>query len=95
MCLCKLVAGAGQVSRIGVRRSWRGRGLGLQLPRHAFGELQRRGVCEVVLNVDGESATGAPRVYARAGLRVTRTYTMYRKELRAGYDLSAEPGGAG
>lgn len=87
-CLCRMAVGRGWVGSLGVRRAWRGRGLGLALLRRAFGEFHRRGVREVDLSVDAESPTGAPRLYARAGMRVTQSYALYRKEMRAGEDLS-------
>jgi mycothiol synthase len=36
----------------------------------------------VALGVDSESLTGATRLYERAGMRVERLYSVYRKELR-------------
>ncbi len=92
--LCKLVAGQGWVDVVGVRRPWRGRGLGLALLRHAFGEYHRRGIKRVALSVDVESVTGAPRLYSRAGMHVTNNYIVYQRELRPGVDISvrSEPG---
>ena len=90
-CLCRVTTGVGWVSSIGVRRPWRQRGLGLALLRHAFAEFHRRGVRRVGLSVDGESPTGAPRLYARAGMRVTQHHTLHRKEARPGEDLSTQP----
>jgi mycothiol synthase len=84
VCLCKVVGGRGEVDVVAVRRPWRGRGLGLALLRHALGELYRRGVREVGLSVDAESLTGAPRLYGRAGLRVSSSYALFQKELRPG-----------
>ena len=86
-CLCKTVAGKGQVAVVAVRRPCRVRGLGLALLRQTFGEYYRRGVRHVWLSVDAESATGAPRLYARAGMRVAESYLLYQKELRPGEDL--------
>ena len=77
---------------VGVRRPWRGRGLGLALLRHAFGEFFRRGIGRVELSVDAESLTGAPRLYHRAGMRVLQTYILHEKELRPGNDLTAGAG---
>jgi mycothiol synthase len=84
VCLCKIVGGRGEVDVVAVRRPWRGRGLGLALLRHALGELYRRGVRVVGLSVDAESLTGAPRLYGRAGLRVSSSYALFQKELRPG-----------
>jgi mycothiol synthase len=88
LCLCKTVAGRGEIDVVGVRRSWRGKGLGLALLRHAFGEFYRRGVSKVGLSVDAESATGAPRLYGRAGMLVEESYVLFQKELCAGRDAS-------
>jgi mycothiol synthase len=88
LILCKLVAGQGWVDVVGVRRPWRGRGLGLALLRHAFGEYHRRGVKRIGLSVDAESVTGAPRLYSRAGMRVTNSYVVYQTEQRPGVDIS-------
>lgn len=84
--LCRTVAGEGWVDVVGVRRPWRGRGLGLALLRHAFAEYHRRGVRKVELSVDAQSVTGAPRLYGRAGMRTTSSYVVYQKELRPGED---------
>ena len=84
------MAGRGNVGTLAVRRAWRRRGLGLALLRHAFSEFVRRGVREVGLSVDAESSTGGPRLYSRAGMHITRSYMLYRKELRPGEDFSAE-----
>jgi mycothiol synthase len=74
-------ASLGWVSVIGVRRQWRGRGLGLALLRHAFRELLARGKTKAALGVDAENATGAVRLYERAGMEVTRRRLCYQKEV--------------
>lgn len=71
----------GYVAQLAVRRDQRGRGLGLALLRHGFGELHRRGVREVYLNVDSENRTGATRLYERAGMRVQHRYDNWVKNL--------------
>jgi len=88
-CFGKVVAGRGEVDVVGVRRPWRGKGLGLALLRHALGELYRRGVRVVGLSVDAESVTGAPRLYGRAGMRVSESYVLYQKEIRPGSHTDA------
>lgn len=87
VCLCKVFGSQGIIETVGVRRSWRGRGLGLAMLRHAFGEFHRRGTHNIWLSVDAESLTGAPRLYHRAGMHVTNSYILHQKELRAGVDL--------
>jgi mycothiol synthase len=82
------------VDVVAVRHPWRGRGLGLALLRHAFGEFYRRGVREVSLSVDAESTTGAPRLYRRAGMRVAGRYMLYQRELRPGRNASEVPSNA-
>jgi ribosomal protein S18 acetylase RimI-like enzyme len=78
------------VEVVGVRRPWRKQGLALALLQHAFAEHYRRGIREIGLSVDAESLTGAPRVYARAGMQVAQNFVIYRKELRAGADLTVQ-----
>lgn len=91
--LCKAVDGEGWIEVVGVRRPWRRRGLGLALLRHALGEYHRRGVHKVGLSVDAESATGAPKLYGRAGMVVTSSYVRYRKALRPGRGHPGPRGG--
>lgn len=75
--------GAGWVNVLGVRRQYRGRGLGLALLRHSFCEFRRRGHTQAGLDVDSENPSGATQLYERSGLRVTRHSDAYRKILRA------------
>jgi mycothiol synthase len=77
--LCFAEEGKGWVSQIGVRRPWRRQGLALALLHHAFGEFYRAGQPVVELGVDAANATGAPRVYERAGMRLARRYLRYEK----------------
>jgi mycothiol synthase len=82
--VCEDRAEAGWVSELAVRRHWRRRGIGMALLRRAFAEFYRRGRAKVALGVDSESLAGAPRLYERAGMRVERLYSVYRKELHPG-----------
>jgi mycothiol synthase len=79
-----------EVHWFGVCRSDRRRGLGLALLHNLFGELYRRGHRRVVLYVDGNSITGATRVYQRAGMHVHRQYNFYESELRPGVEISRQ-----
>jgi ribosomal protein S18 acetylase RimI-like enzyme len=72
---------AGWISILGVRRPWRGRGLGLALLRGSFGELFRRGRSVIELGVDAENTTGAVRLYERAGMHVSRRRDTLEKAL--------------
>lgn len=74
--------GRGWVGQLAVRRPWRGRGLGMALLRQAFGAFHGRGLSRVGLGVDGESLTGANRLYERAGMTVTTRIGHYEKSLR-------------
>ncbi len=80
----------GWVHVLGVRRSWRRRGIGLALLHHAFTEFYRRGIRAAYLGVDAQSLTGATRLYERAGMHAVRHYRNYEKELRAGKELSTQ-----
>lgn len=64
--------GLGWVGTLGVRTPWRRRGLGEALLRASFRALHARGLRRVGLGVDAENATGALRLYERAGMHVVR-----------------------
>ena len=72
----------GWVSTLGVRRPWRGRGVGLALLRLSFAAFAQAGKTSVGLAVDAESPTGATRLYERAGMHVAYQTTVWEKELR-------------
>lgn len=74
----------GWVGELGVRRRWRGRGLGEALLRRAFDELRTLGARSVRLNVDADNRTGATRLYERAGMHVRREWLVYEKRFEAG-----------
>lgn len=80
-------ADMGWVSTLGVRRSWRRRGVALALLQHSFQELYRRGSKRAALGVDANSLTGALRLYEKAGMSVARQFDRYEKVLRPGRDL--------
>ena len=69
----------GWVDTLGVRKPWRGRGLGTALLRHAFRQLHARGMRRVDLDVDTENSTGAVRLYERAGMRAERRTETWEK----------------
>jgi mycothiol synthase len=74
-------SGAGFVGALGVRPSYRKRGLGLALLHHAFGEFYRRGKPRVSLGVDAEHPNGATRLYERAGMHVAFEAVTHGKDL--------------
>lgn len=78
----------GWVNTLAVRRPWRRQRLGMALLRQAFVELWRRGERTVGLGVDGQSLTGATRLYEQAGMHVAAQYALFEKELQPGVDLS-------
>jgi mycothiol synthase len=88
---CRVRPDGGWVHALGVRRAWRGRGLGKALLLQAFGAFYRRGIYRVALGVDAENPTGATQLYEGAGMRVAAHYTVYQKELRAGAPAAAAP----
>jgi mycothiol synthase len=69
----------GMVAAIGVRRPWRGRGLGRALLLHTFGEFRRRGVNRITLGVDSENPTGATKLYESVGMRVELEDAVFEK----------------
>jgi mycothiol synthase len=71
----------GWVQGLGVRRRWRGRGIGGSLLAQTFAALAARGQRRVELGVDAEGKTQPLRTYERAGMHVTFTYELYAKGL--------------
>lgn len=71
----------GYVNDIAVAEDARGRGIGGALLRHSFAEFRRRGFTKVMLNVDADNPTGAPRLYRNAGMRIRRGWDVYEKVL--------------
>jgi mycothiol synthase len=80
----------GWVDTLGVRRPWRRQGLAEALLYHSFAELRRRGRTSIGLGVDASSLTGATRLYEKVGMRPTREFARYEKELRPGRDLTTQ-----
>ncbi len=80
----------GWVAELGVRKPWRGRGIGSMLLRRSFASFAERGQPRVMLNVDSENPTGAVGVYERAGMRAVRGWDLYEKRLSA----ARQPSGA-
>lgn len=92
ICLCRKYSHEdkemGWVSSLGVRRKWRKRGIGKALLKHCFLAYWERGFKKVGLGVDADSLTGAVYLYESVGMKVTRRYDSYTKELRAGKEIS-------
>jgi len=80
----------GWVGSLGVRRPWRGKGLGKAMLRHVMTEFYGRGTTTIGLGVDAANPTGATRLYERAGMGVKSEYAVFQKELRAGEEPAAE-----
>jgi mycothiol synthase len=72
----------GLIDHLGVRRKWRGQGIGLALLQHSFAAFYARGIKKVRLNVDSGSLTNAPRLYEKAGMQTVQTYHIYSKTIR-------------
>jgi ribosomal protein S18 acetylase RimI-like enzyme len=71
----------GWIHVVGVRRPWRGRGLGLALLRWSLGALADAGMRRAALSVDAENTTGAVRLYERAGMHVIHRFETWEKRL--------------
>ena len=74
-------AEAAVVLDLSVRKPWRGRGLGLALLDEIFRLLGDRGCASVRLFVDVQNATGALRLYERAGMRQERHIMGFERPL--------------
>jgi len=69
----------GLVYILGVRRAWRGQGLGRALLLHSLRAFQRRGLERAVLGVDADNPTGAHRLYESVGMVVTAHFEIYER----------------
>jgi ribosomal protein S18 acetylase RimI-like enzyme len=74
-------ADLGHVGWLGVRATWRRRGLAEALLRHSFCELYARGKRRTALGVDAQNVTGALRVYERVGMHSTQRFGTWQKDL--------------
>jgi mycothiol synthase len=74
-----LVEKTGWVDVLGVLEPWRRRGIGRALLLRQFASFVDRGAPNASLNVDSENDTGAPRLYAAAGMRVHRAWDVFEK----------------
>ena len=94
ICICRRVdpedPESGWVNELGVRRSWRKRGLGYALLKQAFAAFYADGKKRAGLGVDASNLTGALRLYEHAGMRVLRQFNQYEKEIRPGRELAVE-----
>ena len=88
VALCNRRPDMGWLNTLAVLRPWRRRGLGTALLRYVFGVFYARGQPKIGLGVDGQSLTGALKLYEDAGMRPTMRIATYEKELRPGTDLS-------
>jgi mycothiol synthase len=73
--------GGGFVHALFTRRPWRRQGVGAALLGDALGRFWERGERSVGLGVDAESATGAFRLYKRAGMVPVLGWVLYEKQL--------------
>jgi len=74
-------SGGGWIGSLGVRRAWRGRGLGKALLLRSFREFHRRGKRRVGLGVDSENPTGATKLYESVGMVVDTEQVVWEKVL--------------
>jgi mycothiol synthase len=72
--------GGGFVHALFTRRPWRKQGVGAALLRESFRRFWRRGEHSVGLGVDAASATGAFRLYERAGMAPALGWVVYEKD---------------
>lgn len=80
MCHPHVVDGElGWVRVLGVRRSFRGRGLGRALLLRAFAQFRNQGMTRAGLGVDATSPTGANKLYESAGMHVSAQFAIYEK----------------
>ncbi len=71
----------GWIKGLGVRRTWRRRGLGGALLAHALAAFSARGQLRVDLGVDAEGETRPLHLYERAGMQASSAYELYARSL--------------
>jgi mycothiol synthase len=64
------------VAELGVLKPWRRHGIGTALLHRSFAFIAAQGYRQVRLGVDTQNATGATRLYERAGMTVRREYRV-------------------
>jgi ribosomal protein S18 acetylase RimI-like enzyme len=69
------------LEHVSVRRPWRGRGVASALIAVTLDMLRAEGLEEAMLGVHGENPTGAVGLYERAGFRVHRRWSLWRKAM--------------
>lgn len=72
---------SGYSELLGVRRAWRGRGLGVALLTAAMASFRADGMEYAELDVDSDNPSGAHGLYASLGYQVTHGSTIYGIEL--------------
>jgi GNAT superfamily N-acetyltransferase len=73
----------GWVESLGVKRSWRGRGVASALLEHSFNAFLGAGMTHSMLGVDTENPTGAYRVYENVGYEPRHTFVISQREVSA------------
>jgi ribosomal protein S18 acetylase RimI-like enzyme len=68
---------SGWLKDLAVDPEARGQGIGEALCRHAFHQMDARGVASCGLKVDASNPTGAVRLYRRVGMQIERRYALY------------------
>jgi ribosomal protein S18 acetylase RimI-like enzyme len=71
------------INHIGVRRPYRGRGLGMALLQQALYASYETGQPVVSLGVDANNLSGAYRLYEKVGLKAIHETTLYEKIITA------------
>lgn len=73
--------GDGWIGMLGVRRTWRRRGLATALLHHSFAAFRAAGCRRALLGVDSENADGATGLYESIGMRVSRRDHLHERTL--------------
>ena len=73
--------GVAWVGELGVLEPWRGRGVGMALLQRSFAFMRSKGFTQARLGVDTENATGATRLYERAGMSVRREFRVVERRI--------------
>lgn len=71
-----------ELGPIGTARQWRGRGVASALLASVLSDCRDQAISPVTLFTDGDSPTGAQRLYERLGFRLSESQQAFHRQIR-------------
>lgn len=72
-----------ELGPIGTARQWRGQGVASALLASVLSDCREQAISPITLSTDGDSPTGAQRLYQHLGFRVTESQQAFHRQIRA------------